>query len=143
MYKFESCGCLFRAENGTRYALDMTTPFKYANEEAASRDTTVYRFRKEDGRIKLIAYEKEWPMTETLSDGRRAVRYIPVGDPISRYTWIQFCDLGGRLYRISDEEDGKEEPTEETFDSLFPNLEPWIEVYVVRCAEGNIYPVAD
>lgn len=143
MYRYESCGCCFISEGGERYAIDMTTPFVYADETAASRDTTIYRFRKEDKRIKLIAYQKEWIIADTLDDGSKVARSVPVGDPVSRYTWNQFCDLGGRLYRITDPETGRTEETDKTFDELFPNLEPWNEVFVARCSSGRIYSVPE
>ena len=135
MFKYTSGNCLFTSEEGDKYILEMETPYVYETEKEAERDTTVYRFRKEDKKVKLIAYEKEWFITDKLADGRRTVRSIAVGDPISKYTYRQFIDLGGRMMKRAGREESPAEFIDApgvSFDDLFPNLEAGQEVTILR-----------
>ena len=144
MYKYVSAECLFRSEEGRAYTIDMETPFVYETESEAEKDSTVYRFRKEDKQVKLIAYPSEWLKTEVREDGTRYARPVVVGDPISKYTYRQFKDLGGRLRKIAAIEEGIYSTdefidAEESFVDLFPGIKPGEEIYIERGRKGLIY----
>ena len=147
MYKCQMKNCAFKSEEGVLYILDMETPFLHKTEQDAKRDSTVYRFRKEDKKVKLIAYERELLVTDTDKEGRKIARSVPVGDPVSRYTYKQFKELGGRIRRQVDTSDMVNgfshselfEQSYETFDELFPELGLGKEIYVAPGTEKRVY----
>lgn len=141
----------FRIDGGGIRYLDISTPFLHPAEESADSDRTVFRFRRTNGKIFLIAYPDEWQVAVEFRPGTKIIKPKAIGTPLAVYSYEDFTGLryGSLKRRAAPEEkamllDDPEGFVKEdaSFDELLTELPEGEERYIGfdRCMSIEICP---